>query len=51
MTVLHIGGNDKRSLMISLTTPNGTKKDIIPEEYLVSYKKGKFEVVAMLKLS
>ena len=40
MIVLHVGGNDSHGLVVSFITPNGSKEDPIPEEYLVAYEEG-----------
>lgn len=40
MTVLHVGEHDSKDLQVSFTTPNGTREDPIPREYLVAYQTG-----------
>lgn len=40
MIVLHVGEHDSEDLLVSFTTPDGTREKPIPREYLVAYQKG-----------
>lgn len=40
MIVLHVGEHDGEDLLVTFTTPDGTRENPIPREYLVAYQKG-----------
>ena len=50
MTVLHLGGTSGQGLRIAVITPSGSKKDPIPQEYLVAYRAGNFSPLKIINI-
>lgn len=42
VAVLHVGGTRNKGVRISLISTNGTKRDPLPENYLVAYRAGRY---------